>query len=390
MKNQIFISLAASFLLLGCGSGTSSSSKPKSDIVASRSDTILVVEGMKKDVVLSSDRKNTWFEFVDRESVPQGTELSKYTGRLIFRALNSVDSVEKISVRAVDDSGWKSEPLTLTFKTLSSGIGANRVFIKTGADDNGTGEERSFTKTDNGYIKDPFGNVWENNITGKLAVPKIYLVSELRCELLRSMNSGSNWRVPTVDELLNLINYGKSTGTNMLDDAFDDINLTSWAKPKDENQLIVSQLSGLIFNTSIVDKYPVRCINAKEEEAPHVVSTDRISDITHDFSTNLMWSSSSPNPMKVTDAINYCKQYDSGSGWRLPSFNEVRSIVEGDTISTLIMGNSKTVVSATPYKSTDSSVKPSVYIVNFYDNKIAYSFAPIDEYEYYITCVKTK
>lgn len=389
MKNQIFISLAASFLLFGCGGGTSTSSDSKSDIVASRVGTIFVVEGMKKDVVLSSDREDTWYEFVDKENIPQGTELVKYTGKLIFRALNSVSSIEKISVIAVDDSGWKSEPLILVFETVSSNT-VNRAFIKTGADDNGTGLERSFTKVENGYIRDPFGNVWENNITGELAEPKMYLLSELRCEILHQTNQNSNWRVPTVDELLNLIDYNKSVGTNMLDGTFEDINLTSWAKSKDYNQVIVSQLSGLTFDADIVDKYPVRCINAPANETPHVVSTDRTSDITHDFSTNLMWSISSNEPMKIVDAVDYCEAYDGGSGWRLPSFNEVRSIVEGDTISTLIMANSKTVVSSTPYKSSDNSVNPSVYIVNFYDNKIAYSSAPIDEYEYYITCVKKR
>jgi hypothetical protein len=394
MKNRIFISLAISFLLFGCGGGGSSSSvdKPHTDIVASRSGTILVVDNMKKDVRLSSDRENARFEFVDKDNVPYGAELSRYTGLLVFRALGSIGDVDKVTVRAVDDSGWKSESLTLTFKTVSSDSATRKEYIKTGADDGSSGLERNFVKTDNGYIKDPFDNIWENNITGKSLENKIYLVAKNRCEIKRIRDKGSNWRVPTADEYLNLINYSKTTGAGMLDDTFDEANLTSWVEPENGKYFVVSETNGLLLEVKSYSKYPVRCINAPKKDISHIVSTDRYTDITRDFNTNLQWSYAGINSYrKIVDDINqtaseYCAEYDDGSGWRLPSINEVRSIVEDGTISTLIMSNSKVIISSTPYKSNDQKVKASNYIVGFNDG-IVVGASPVDQ-KYPITCVK--
>lgn len=389
MKNKIFISLATSFLLLGCGGGTSSISKPNKDIVASGTGTILVVEGMKKDVVLSSDRENARFEFVDKENIPSGTELSRYTGVLTFRALTGVGNIENISVRAVDDSGWKSANLTLVFKTVSSDGVVQKSYIKTSVDDDSAGLERSFVKTDDGYVKDSFGNVWENNITGKLAEPKMYLLSELRCEMLHQMNKNSNWRVPTADELLNLIDYGKEFGTNMLDDTFEDINLTTWAKTEGENQLMFSPLSGLLFNAEVLDKYPVRCINAPENKTDHVVSTDRFSDITYDFSTSLMWSPMSQDKYSIeSNASEYCAGYNTLNGqWRLPSINEVRSIVENGSVSYGIIGQNTIIPSSTLLNNSDANARESHYVllVDGETSKVSVSYS---DTLYPITCVK--
>jgi hypothetical protein len=391
MKNKIFISLATSFLLFGCGSGTSSVSKPSTEITANITDTILVVDNMKKDVLIRSDRENVWFEFADKTNVPSGTELSKYTGRLIFRALNGVGSIEKVSVRAADDSGWKSDNLTLVFKTVSSDSVIKKRYIRTGADDNGTGLERSFVQTDDGYVNDPFGNVWENNISGKSAEPNMYLLSKQRCEILHQMNKNSNWRVPTSDELLNLIDYGKEFGTNMLDDIFADINLTTWAKAEGENQLIFSPLSGLIFNAKIINKYPVRCINAPENKIDHVVSTDRFSDITYDFSTSLMWSPMSKDKYSIeTNASQYCKEYNQNANgqWRLPSINEVRSIVENHFVSYNIIGQNTIIPSSTLVNNKDINARRTHYVLSV-DGKTSKVAVSYSDNLYYITCVRT-
>ncbi len=389
MKNKILISLATSFLLFGCGGGTSSVSKPSKDIVASGVGTILVVEGMKKDVKLRSDRENARFEFVDKANVPSGTELSRYTGILTFRALNGVGNTEDVLVRAVDDSGWKSENLTLVFKTVSSDGVAQRSYIKTSVDDNSAGLERNFVKTDDGYVKDPFGNVWENNITGKLAEPKMYLLSELRCEILHQMNKNSNWRVPTADELLNLIDYDKEFGANMLNDTFEDTNLTSWAKPEGENQLIFSPLSGLLFNSEILDKYPVRCVNAPENKTDHVVSTDRFTDITYDFSTSLMWSPISQDKYSIeSNASQYCAGYNQPNGeWRLPNINEVRSIVENGFVSYSIIGPNTIMPSSTLLNNNDANARGSHYVL-LADGKTSKVAVSYSDTLYSITCVK--
>ncbi len=382
MKNKIFISLVVS-LFFGCGGGTSSGSKLNTDIVASMADTILVVENMKKDVLLSSDKENAWFEFADRENIPQGTELSKYTGVLTFRALNGVGSIEEVLVRAANDSGWRSDPITLKFKTVSSSGVLVKKPLKVG--------DKEFKVSDNGYVVDLYGNSWENNLTEDGAnESKFYILARNRCEIKKLKNGGSNWRAPTTDELLDLIDYTKVAGNSMLDDAFMESNLTLWAESTGGKYFAFSQTTGLVYEAKSIDKFPLRCINAPKNRIEHVISTDRFNDITYDFTRSLMWLSMSTEKYSIDqNATEYCANYDNSSGWRLPTINEARSIVEGGVVPYSIKGNAYLIVSSTPYNNPDTDARKTNYALVISKNSTMLGLAYRDV-PYPITCVKER
>jgi hypothetical protein len=87
------------------------------------------------------------------------------------------------------------------------------------------------------------------------------------------------------------------------------------------------------------------------------------------------------------NASKYCSNYDGSSGWRLPNINEIRSVVEGNTISSNILGSSTVVISSTPYVSADKNSRPANYIIGIENNKIVYGISYSDM-EYTVTCVK--
>ncbi len=394
MKKIILLSqILTTFLFFGCGGESRSSAFE----ISSSASEYIVVEGMKKDVVLSTNKVNVTFEFVDKREAPD-TELDSRSGILVYRApISSAD--QNIVVKAIDAEGKESEPLTLSFQTVSSDINPTQSIVQTGVDDGGIGITRNFDKNSDDYVIDPFGNIWENTLEGKSLENTIYITAKTRCEILRLTNIGTQWRIPTADELLNLMDYSKVSGASMLDDTFEDINLTSWVESEDDQYLVVTQSNGLFREVSFTDKYPVRCINAPKSDDNHIISTDRFNNkATIDFSTGLQWS---PMPeteeafKKIIDDVNqsapeYCAEYDNSSGWRLPSINEVRSIVENESISTFIMGNNSIIVSSTPYNDSNSTARVAHYLMGFDENnKILHSISYAD-IAYPITCVKER
>jgi hypothetical protein len=350
---------------------------------------------MKKDIVLNSNRENVTFNFIDNSEAPI-TELDR--GLLIYRAPQSAGGADQsLIVKAIDADGKESNPLTLSFHTVSSSIIPTISVLKTGADDGGVGKDRNFSRDNDGNVIDSYGNVWENTLEGKSLASNIYLTAKNRCEVKRLINFGSNWRVPTAGELLNLIDYSKVSGSSMLDDVFDNINLTTWVESDENRYFVVSQSTGLLQEVNFTDRYPIRCINAPKSEVNHIISTDKINlQATTDFSTGLQWSKMTADSFrKILDDVNqsaaeYCTQYDNASGWRLPNINEIRSVVENGNISTNIIRNYTIVVSSTPYNNSDTSANLSHYIIGFDGDKKIFDAVSFADVRYPITCVKER
>jgi hypothetical protein len=394
MKIYLYI-LGVSFLV-GCGSTSSSGQKKDSSLLTpSIWDTILVVEDMKKDVQIFTNRdttNNITFTILNRQASDSVT-INPYSGVVKYWAENSVGSTKSVTIEAKDSKGWKSDPLTLIFKTVSSNSSTKLSVLKTGADDGGAGKDRIFDHNSDNTIVDPLGNIWENKLEDKQLKNSIYFVAENRCEILRLMNKDSHWRVPTVDEMINLIDYSKVSDSSMLDDAFEDINMTSWVQqPSDNEYQVVAQSNGLPLKVNLIDKFPVRCINAPKIQQKHLIaSASGLNSITYDFSTNLKWSPMTEELYTIEqNATQYCTQYsgDGLLGWRLPSINELRSVIEDGYIADSILQGNRAVISATPYNNSDKNAKLSNYSL-FIDQKgdISQSISYIDT-SYHLTCVK--
>ena len=396
MHNKILISIAlATTLFIGCGGGTSSStSEPM--LTINTSGNILIVQNMKKSVKLNIDKKDVRFEIVNK---PKGisVELQSFGGILTYWAEDPVGSVHKISVRAVDDKGWESKPLTLPFEIVSKNISPTIEVLSTGVDGD-IGKARnftSFTKNSKEFVIDPFENIWDKKLDAKDLESKLYIYAKNRCEILRLTNKDTFWRVPTVDELLNLVDYSKVSGESMLDEVFDKSTLSTWANSDDDRYFVVSASAGIVNEVEYLDKYPIRCINAPIKSTQHVVSTETgLNGSTFDFSTGLKWSPMTKDSFrKILDDVNqsaaeYCTSYDGASGWRLPNINEVRSLVVNDTISSDILKGNNVIFSSTPLKVKDVNARKAFYYLGLELGKAIISVSPDTNISYPITCVK--
>jgi len=394
MKIVLYSIIAVAFL--ACGGTTSSGGLVKKDnslLSSNISGNILVVEDMKKDVKVTASRDNVTYRIVNKKDI-SGVEIDKNRGLVTFWSNGAVGSIVTVIVEASDESGWKSKPLSLVFQTVSKNIAPTKKIIKTGAIDGGAGADRNFV-VEGEYVRDPFGNVWENKLDEKKAKASLYQLAENRCAVLKAMNKDSNWRIPTSNELLNILDYNKSATLSMIDSAFEESNLNLWVESEDNKYQVFSQTSGLISNAKLTDRHAVRCINApKKEDSYHVISSgSTIGADTYDFSTGLIWSAMDRNAKrKIVDeveenAFEYCYSYDNASGWRLPNINEIRSVVEGNTISNNILNSNTIIVSSTPYVSSDVNAKAANYIVGIENNKVVYGVSYADM-AYPITCVK--
>ncbi len=389
MKRLVSLSIIV-FLSVGCGGGTENNSKL---IISANSLEFSVVKGMKKDIQLISSQNNVKFQILTNTQ-DSDIEIFKNSGLLIYRAPESENGsiTQSITVVGIDANGKQSNQLTLAFKTVSKNIQPTKKVLKTGADDGGFGEARIFSNL-NGDVIDPFGNIWAEATDTKLTEVKSYLNASNKCELLKLYNQSSNWRLPTMDEALNLIDYSKSPGSSMLESVFTDQTLAyTWVETGNDNKMAVSFNSALVTDIDQYDvgqKYTSRCINASNFNSDNIISTDRYSGVTYDFSTGLKWSPITQKRRIVDDvnesASGYCLN-EHGNGWRVPNINEFRSIVEDSSVSSFITNGATILISSTPYLSGATQSNYAMYLRE--NGTIGFGIEPVNAL-LGITCVSS-
>ncbi len=380
MKKLSFTLLVSiAFLFVSC---TKDTNKKEKFVISAPTLAYSVISNMKKDVKLSSNRDNITFKFLDPNL--DTSSFLDTNGELTFRATADVGEVESITIIGVLENKEKSSPITLNFTTVSNESLSTKKVLKTGADDGGFGEDRNFSLNEDGDVVDSFGNIWAVKSDKKVAQIKTYANANYKC---KSINPNENWRVPTTNEVLNLLNYSKSIGTSLLEEPFlENPLLFTWV----QKNMILALNSGIVAKIdpyARVREYTTMCINTPLEDENHIVSTDRTTGYTHDLSTALQWSPIDEQKSAL-EASEYCNTYKGESGWRLPNINELRSIIEGNSISNFLRNGTTVMLSSTPYNNaSDEKANYVMYLVE--DGTISFGAQPVTE-NYGITCVKNR
>lgn len=145
----------------------------------------------------------------------------------------------------------------------------------------------------------------------------------------------SDWRMPTLREFKLILNY--STSSPACNSTLACSTNSHWTSTLDATQQtyawILSPLNGDVVDTVKTGSYAVRCVRG---DASPLGSFQSGSDGTAtDATTGLMWMTSGGNKSTWSGALTYCNDLSLAgyTDWRLPSMNEVSTIVNYATMS---------------------------------------------------------
>ena len=232
-----------------------------------------------------------------------------------------------------------------------------------------SGIKENFNKINNTIIDNITNLKWQNNketITLKLSQNKaISYCSNL------NLDNDNNWRLPSIQELLTLINYGKANSSisnifidNNMDNNTDNNtsnnisnnnkannknkaknnnNLSYWSSTiyKKDSSLAwgIDFKYGDDFHQNIKHKFNIRCVSG-DKLIKSKFKRNNKSKIVKDITLNLQWQDN--NNSKTTEktfqeAISHCENLSLGgyNNWRLPNIKELLSITDKDNESSI-------------------------------------------------------
>lgn len=230
------------------------------------------------------------------------------------------------------------------------------------------------------------------------------------CSNLNDANAGagyagfSNWRMPTVNELNNLVDHG--AGTPAIDESFfptssGTINwtATTYAMNSDNAWSVnfSNGTSGNALPKSSSSSVSVRCVSGNSRARPEF--TDNGDATVTDNATRLIWQkcsagqiyngstcTGSSDYIAWQTALNTC--YALGGTWRLPSVNELLSIIDySKSINPAVDENIfPGMEESQPYWSSTTDASSNNYSKNIYMSNGSISIYPKSSTTYFI-CV---
>ena len=179
------------------------------------------------------------------------------------------------------------------------------------------------------------GLVWQRKLpltyegcTGNDGAYCLYQQAVDFCEDLELENF-DDWRLPTPDEIATIIDYGRTPAINS--DKFS-IPKSSFRDFWTMAGLYVDFTKGSIKSGDSSAKL-VRCVRGQNQlpAAEFTIANEgNDEEIVEDSAHNLYWTKfESEEPLKWKKALEYCRNLNYGetTGWRLPSINELASIL---------------------------------------------------------------
>lgn len=374
--------ILASALLVGCGGGGGSTTTDTGDTggdTGGDTTSISVISPTTFDV-LANHRKVISIS-TGSDIISGGTPLYEFAvknangatvqfdsngyGFLTYTAPSTAQT-QTVDITVSNSTGSKDVTLTFNVNTKDSVPAVADMpvkIMKTGAVDGGSGLDRSFTTNPSFNIVDAFNLEWANTATNVETGNFTYASAVDKCSGL-----GTGWRLPTVDEALNLVNYSYDNGvdytsTPMSEDVFADGLAYSWAQPQNDKLRYVSYINGVDLESTASASSQYRCVKGTNSyDTDHFIIQDGVTGDTFDLSTGLQWSKAVAGaiaPDSGNSAADICSNMSNlrGQGdWRLPSINELRSVIEEGTIPNSIMGLYTTLLSSTEAVGTDSAM----------------------------------
>ena len=201
------------------------------------------------------------------------------------------------------------------------------------------GEARDFSLNSNVVTDSVSGIDWEDTPHSS-STEVSYSKAKEYCSKL-NLDSKDNWRVPTLKEFTQLINYAKRGPALDSEFKYAKYGLDSvgyWSSTKSTFRWWISLLTGNDhFYITDNNKHYVKCVNNINSNWKEANFT-REDGIVKDNNSKLFWQDNTTISNKSwIEAINYCESLNLGgySNWRLPNINELGSIIDHNSNSNL-------------------------------------------------------
>ena len=323
---------------------------------------------------------------------------------MVYIATDELNVCQDVSTNSIEIGAVIEKPKNI----LKTGV-KQSVIAGDDANEN-RGQERSYAYTDNVDSNPIHQEIVRDNITG-LQWQDDRVVKE---DDYRSFQGDSNWskannycdsltlvgyddwRLPNNEELLTLVDYGKSNLA--VDGIFNHIGFTIghpdnygyWSSnPLDGNTSFAWEMNlanGELHYSGKISQYNAKCVRGNLEE--NLFKRDE-NGIVHDLSTGLKWqdNSMSTGAGTIAYAVEYCNDLVLGdeSNWRVPNVNELLSITDYSKKPANIADIFENTHKWFYYTSTPSESNNSQYwFVDFDNGGGTYQFS---EGNYYVRCV---
>ncbi len=368
IRKTVVSLIAASVLFTACGGGDGGDDggvtpgvgdKPTFTTTSPRSYD--VVAGSKKSINLAIGKSNMYpsGEFAYRYAVidkPGSIEIDEGRGIIIYAAPEGSDKLSiQVTAQALTDAGENlgsvSDPITIEFNPVAI---PDTVGVKPHPITKALGDYHKNTQPDYDNVIGPDGLEWADGPNVKPGVNFTYQDAADECART------TGFRIPSINELLNLVDYSKAAkGTFNLGPIIPDGTnefethdmILVWAEPEYGRDMYFGEDSGVAVYLEAQQPLPVRCVKGDKADAQHLIHSDN-RDYTYDETTKLEWSPPLP---ASTVCSTFSSPHRDATGaaphinYRVPTINEIRSVIEYGGVSSLITGTQLQVSSSTSY-----------------------------------------
>jgi hypothetical protein len=285
-------------------------------------------------------------------ALPSGLTLNTGNG-VITGIPKTVQTATQYFITATNSAGSVTTTLSISIDLPPTVIAIPSGLLKTGqvtsylAGDDGyyqTGSARNFTPAGSSTMywqKCSGGQTNDTNCTGTIQTYN-YTNAVAYCTNLTL--GGLTWRLPTLYELWNLVNYGKSDPSIETTIFPNTIAGDYWSSTNNSANLTSYRIHSFASGSQAqyfyaqTSSYYVRCISGPTA-SPYVYVDNQNGTITNS-TLGLIWQkcsagtdyltacSGTASKLSWSDSVNYCEGLTLGgrSDWRLPNINELKTL----------------------------------------------------------------
>jgi hypothetical protein len=251
-------------------------------------------------------------------AIPNGA-----THFLVYTKNDIGEMITGINTSIIDNDGiQRNVPDTGSMLNYTTTFGEDSDFLM---------NSKSYTDNSDGTITDKVTKlIWQKSTDSSQLN---WSSADNYCTSL-SLANHNDWRVPTVKELLSIVDYGAlhpAINETYFPDTFSVYYWTSTQYLSSGGRKAVFFESGYPYSISESTNSYVRCVTGNSDRLWVNSFVDSGESIVTQNNTSLMWQKEDDNIPKTWDeALNYCENLSLGNyeDWRLPNIIELQSITQ--------------------------------------------------------------